>query len=78
MLFTFYIQDVLKLKKNNSGAKRLIQRIVFLPRLNIIVQYFILLVGQDEQTGLSVTGSVCVVIALALCLTTNRCWTEEL
>jgi len=22
-LFTFYIQDVLKLKKNNSGAKRL-------------------------------------------------------
>ena len=24
MLFTFYIQDVLKLKKNNSGAKSLI------------------------------------------------------
>ena len=24
VLFTFYIQDVLKLKKNNSGAKRLI------------------------------------------------------
>ena len=23
ILFTFYIQDVLKLKKNNSGAKRL-------------------------------------------------------
>ena len=23
VLFTFYIQDVLKLKKNNSGAKRL-------------------------------------------------------
>ena len=25
VLFTFYIQCVLKLKKNNSGAKRLIQ-----------------------------------------------------
>jgi hypothetical protein len=25
VLFTFYIQGVLKLKKNNSGAKRLIQ-----------------------------------------------------
>jgi len=24
VLFTFYIQDVLKLKKNNSGAKRLL------------------------------------------------------
>ena len=27
VLFTFYIQDVLKLKKNNSGAKRLIPKI---------------------------------------------------
>ena len=26
VLFTFYIQDVLKLKKNNSGAKMLIKR----------------------------------------------------
>jgi len=26
VLFTFYIQGVLKLKKNNSGAKRLIVR----------------------------------------------------
>jgi len=26
VLFTFYIQGVLKLKKNNSGAKRLIER----------------------------------------------------
>jgi len=25
VLFKFYIQDVLKLKKNNSGAKRLIE-----------------------------------------------------
>ena len=25
VLFTFYIQNMLKLKKNNSGAKRLIQ-----------------------------------------------------
>ena len=25
LLFTFYIQDVLKLKKNNSGAKGLIR-----------------------------------------------------
>jgi len=25
VLFTFYIQDVLKLKKNNSGAKGLIK-----------------------------------------------------
>ena len=27
MLFTFYIQSVLKLKKNNSGTKRLTDRI---------------------------------------------------
>ena len=27
VLFTFYIQDVLKLKKNNSGAKGLIVHI---------------------------------------------------
>ena len=26
VLFAFYIQDVLKLKKNNSGAKRLITK----------------------------------------------------
>ena len=25
VLFTFYIQDVLKLKKNNSGAERLVK-----------------------------------------------------
>ena len=47
VLFTFYIQGVLKLKKN-VVAKRLILRIVFLPRPNIIVLYFILLVGKDE------------------------------
>ena len=33
VLFTFYIQDVLKLKKNNSGAKRLI------PGANSVVKY---------------------------------------
>jgi len=27
VLFTFYIQDVLKLKKNNSGAKGLNRRL---------------------------------------------------
>ena len=31
VLFTFYIQDVLKLKKNNSGAKGLKTRIVMTP-----------------------------------------------
>ena len=34
VLFTFYIQDVLKLKKNNSGAKRLRHRL-FRPYWNI-------------------------------------------
>jgi len=28
VLFTFYIQDVLKLNKNNSGAKGLITKII--------------------------------------------------
>jgi len=28
VLFTFYIQGVLKLKKNNSGVKRLILKII--------------------------------------------------
>jgi len=28
VLFTFYIQNVLKLKKNNSGAKRLNSHVV--------------------------------------------------
>ena len=28
VLFTFYIQDVLKLKKNNSGAKGLINKYI--------------------------------------------------
>jgi len=34
VLFTFYIQDVLKLKKNNSGAKRLT---VFIVPLTVFV-----------------------------------------
>ena len=34
LLFTFYIQDVLKFKKNNSGAKRLIPTI-----LRVILDY---------------------------------------
>jgi len=29
VLFTFYIQGVLKLKKNNSGAKRLMNKFLF-------------------------------------------------
>jgi len=32
VLFTFYIQSVLKLKKNNSGAKRLTQKRAILSR----------------------------------------------
>src|SRR5215475_11452987 len=32
VLFTFYIQDVLKLKKNNSGAKGLKARSAHVPR----------------------------------------------
>jgi hypothetical protein len=33
VLFTFYIQGVLKLKKNNSGAKKLIVHVYLPPRL---------------------------------------------
>ena len=36
VLFTFYIQDVLKLKKNNSGAKRLIITRSFILRMRKI------------------------------------------
>ena len=38
VLFTFYIQDVLKLKKNNSGAKRLREQFcnLFLYKLCIL------------------------------------------
>jgi len=38
VLFTFYIQDVLKLKKNNSGAKRL--SVLENDRLNECVSYY--------------------------------------
>ena len=37
VLFTFYIQDVLKLKKNNSGAKRLIVFIIL--HSNIVTRH---------------------------------------
>jgi len=30
ILFTFYIQGVLKLKQNNSGAKRLMKKLKYL------------------------------------------------
>ena len=35
-LFTFYIQGVLKLKKNNSGAKRLNGLVPFVERPNLV------------------------------------------
>ena len=41
VLFTFYIQGVLKLKKNNSGTKRLIQ----LRQVNLTVWSFLLVSG---------------------------------
>ena len=44
VLFTFYIQSVLKLKKNNSGAKRLIAcayREIFL-MVHWLVGFFVL------------------------------------
>ena len=31
VIFTFYLQGVLKFKKNNSGAKRLINEILVIP-----------------------------------------------
>jgi len=40
VLFTFYIQGVLKLKKNNSGAKSLINMVVI--KLTFILYLFIL------------------------------------
>ena len=39
VLFTFYVQDVLKLKRNNSGAKRLILKVsttVFITQGNYV------------------------------------------
>jgi len=41
VLFTFYIQDVLKLKKKNSGAKRLsiVVRVLFLVFDNSVVLF---------------------------------------
>ena len=35
VLFTFYIQGVLKFKKNNSGAKRLVRKSVYLVGLSL-------------------------------------------
>jgi len=45
VLFAFYIQDVLKLKKNNSGAKRLIistsaHRVDYFPFLSIVIGFY--------------------------------------
>ena len=40
VLLTFYIQSVLKFKKNNSGAKRLIRPQQFIPR-SCEFQYFL-------------------------------------
>jgi len=38
VLFAFYIQDVLKFKKNNSGAKRLITRLFWMA-INLIFDH---------------------------------------
>ena len=40
VLFTFYVQDVLKLKKNNSGAKRLMHKFLFYNKFIIFLCMF--------------------------------------
>ena len=49
VLFTFYIQGVLKLKKNNFGAKRLIQRNKSLSVLNCNFSKEQIMLPEDDR-----------------------------
>ena len=49
VLFTFYIQGVLKLKKNNSGAKRLMHKIVFYNKFIISLYMFRALCAHHQE-----------------------------
>ena len=40
VLFTFYIQSVLKLEENNSGSERLIVKRKTFPLLQLFIEYF--------------------------------------
>jgi len=50
VLFTFYIQGVLKLKKKNSGAKRLITTAAEAVCVEFVVPFHQIFPGFDLQT----------------------------
>jgi hypothetical protein len=49
VLFTFYIQDVLKLKKNNSGPKRLMHKILFYNKFIVCLYMFRALCAHHQE-----------------------------
>ena len=68
VLFTFYIQSVLKLKKNNSGAKRLIGSVTvvtiwFIQQLFDVARYLLaetqLARPDDAHTSVGNKEGVC-------------------
>jgi len=64
VLFTFYIQSVPKLKKNNSGAKRLIKN--FILPLYCLLRYFLSVCSKFSSRHLPpVTPSIYIFFAKA-------------